>query len=155
MSDAHNYYKQCLEQNYTPEQAEEYTKKYFPDFIATPTPPLASNQLNATNASANDTGVWAIQTANNGLLFTKIAAFLMKAFSFGLAFPWANCMVIEKWANNVRIDGRGIRFTGCPSDLFKIWIKVFLLSMLTAGLYYLFVGRKAVAAYIDSHIKWA
>ena len=155
MSDAQNYYNQCLEQGHTPDKADEYTRQYFPDFArstAVSSPPQIPPALNEITESD---GVWTIQTANSGLLFIKFAAFLMKVFTLWIAAPWAECMVIEKWASHVRIDGRCIKFTGNASGLFTVWVKILLLSAITLGLYYLFVGRKAVAEYIDSHITWA
>ena len=155
MSDAQNYYNQCLEQGHSPDQAEEFTRQYFPDFALIDTANTLPPTVPVQSVIPEGNGVWSIQTANNGLLFTKLASFLMKLFSLGIAAPWAECMVIEKWASHVRIDGRSIKFTGNASGLFKVWIKVFLLSVITFGIYYLFIGRKAVAAYIDSHITWA
>ena len=100
-------------------------------------------------------GEWAVQTAEYGLFFTKLIALLMKVCTFGLALPWAECMVINKWASKVRIDGRAIKFTGTGGELFGVWLKVFLLSAVTLSLYYWFAGYKAVAKYVDSHLAWA
>jgi len=100
-------------------------------------------------------GEWAIQTANYGLFFTKLIAFLLTTVTLGFGLPWAKCMVMKKWANNVRIDGRRIKFTGTAGQLVGVWIKVFLLSLVTIGLYYLFAGYKAINKYIDAHITWA
>ena len=99
-------------------------------------------------------GEWKIQSAEYGLFFTKLLPFFITCFSFGFALPWAKCMVFDHWAKNVRIDGRRIRFTGNGSDLFGVWIKVFLLSFVTRSLYYWIIGYKAVARYIDSHLEW-
>jgi len=101
------------------------------------------------------TGEWKIQTANYGLFFTKVIAFLLTAVTLGFGLPWAKCMVMNKWANNVRIDGRRIKFTGTAGQLVGVWIKVFLLSVVTIGLYYIFAGYKAINKYIDANITWA
>ena len=74
--------------------------------------------------------------SNYGLFFTKVIAFLLTAVTLGFGLPWAKCMVMNKWANNVRIDGRRIQFTGTAGQLVGVWIKVFLLSVVTIGLYY-------------------
>ena len=100
-------------------------------------------------------GVWAIQTAEYGLFFTKLIGFFLKVLTLGFGFPWAKCMVLNKWATNVRIDGRAIKFTGTPSGLFGIWVKICVLSIVTLTLYYWFAGYKQVAKYVDSHITWA
>ena len=57
-------------------------------------------------------GGWAIQTADFGLFFTKILAALLTMITLGFGYPWAKTMVFSKWASNVRIDGRAIRYTG-------------------------------------------
>lgn len=103
----------------------------------------------------NNGGVWAIQTAEYGLFFTKLIGFFLKVLTLGFGFPWAKCMVLNKWATNVRIDGRSIKFTGTPSGLFGIWVKICVLSIVTLTLYYWFAGYKQVAKYVDSHITWA
>ena len=100
-------------------------------------------------------GVWAIQTAEYGLFFTKLLGFLLIGITLGFGLPWAKCMVINKWAKKVRIDGRSIRFTGTAMGLFGIWVKVCVLSIITLTLYYWFAGYKQVAKYVDSHITWA
>jgi uncharacterized membrane protein YjgN (DUF898 family) len=103
----------------------------------------------------NGGGDWAIQTAEYGLFFTKLIGLLLKVVTLGFGFPWAKCMVVNKWAKNVRLDGRAIKFTGTAGGLFGIWVKICILSILTLTLYYWFVGYKQVAKYIDSHITWA
>ena len=113
-----------------------------------PMEPMAQNHMSAG-------GVWAIQTADHGLFFTKLIAFFIKAFTIGFAMPWGACMVINKWCNNVRIDGRAIKFTGTPMGLFGIWMKVCALSIVTLTLYYWIAGKKQVAKYIDGHLEWA
>ena len=100
-------------------------------------------------------GEWKIQTAQYGLFPTKVIAFFLTLFTLGFAHPWAACMVISKWATNVKIDGRRIRFTGNGGELFGVWLKVFIFSALTLGLYYWIIGYKAVAKYIDSKLEWA
>lgn len=108
----------------------------------------------AASASSSG-GVWAIQTAEYGLFFTKLIGFLLTGITLGFGLPWAKCMVINKWTKKVRIDGRSIRFTGTPMGLFGIWVKVCVLSILTLTLYYWFAGYKQVAKYVDNNITWA
>ena len=111
------------------------------------TPPLQS----PTDTSPR----WVVQSAHYGMFFTKLGAFLIWVFTLGLGAPWASCMVINKWCSNVIIDGRRIRFYGTPIELFGIWLKVFVFSILTLTIYYWIWGYKAVAQYIDSHLHWA
>ena len=117
--------------------------------------PMMGAPAMATPMMAASGGDWAIQTAEYGMFFTKLLAFLLKVCTLGFGLPWAKCMVINKWCSNVRIDGRRIRFTGTPMGLFGIWVKICVLSIVTLTLYYWFAGYKQVAKYIDSHITWA
>lgn len=98
--------------------------------------------------------IWKIKMADKGLFFTKLGAFLLTILTLGIAKPWADSMVINKWASNLVIDGRTVRYSGTGMELFGIWIKVFLLSIVTIGIYYLFWGRNAVNKYIDSRLSW-
>ena len=122
--------------------------------------PIASQEpVQATTpmaqSSTHNGGVWAIQTAEYGLFFTKLIGFILTGITLGFGLPWAKCMAINKWSKKVRIDGRSIRFTGTPMGLFGIWVKVCVLSIITLTLYYWFAGYKQVAKYVDSHITWA
>jgi hypothetical protein len=178
MSDAQGYYDGLIAEGYTAEQATEYTAQHYPDFaaapavaapdqfaapppaMAAPPPAMAAPTTVVVQAApmavaAGGSGEWALQTANYGLFFTKLIGFLLTGITFGLALPWAKCMVVSKWADNVRLDGRRIRFTGSGGALFGIWVKVFLLTVVTLSIYYWFWGYKAVAKYIDAHIEWA
>ena len=125
--------------------------------VATPAAaePMMGAPAMATPMMAASGGDWAIQTAEYGMFFTKLLAFLLKVFTFGFGLPWAKCMVINKWCSNVRIDGRRIQFTGTPMGLFGIWVKICILSIVTLTLYYWFAGYKQVSKYIDAHITWA
>ena len=103
----------------------------------------------------NNGGVWAIQTAEYGLFFTKLIGFILTAITLGFGLPWAKCMFFNKWSSKVKIDGRSIKFTGTPMGLFGIWVKICVLSIVTLTLYYWFAGYKQVAKYVDSHLTWA
>lgn len=122
------------------------------DFGPMQTP--AMHAVPMTHAQPQAAG-WVLQQANFGLFFTKILAWLLTWITLGFGLPWAKCMVIDKWARNVRIEGRGIRFTGTGGALFGVWVKVCLLSIVTLTLYYWFAGYKAVAKYIDQNLQWA
>ncbi len=128
-----------------------------PAAVATPVAaePMMGAPAMATPVMAASGGDWAIQTAEYGMFFTKLLAFLLKVCTLGFGLPWAKCMVINKWCSNVRIDGRRIQFTGTPMGLFGIWVKICVLSIVTLTLYYWFAGYKQVSKYIDAHITWA
>jgi uncharacterized membrane protein YjgN (DUF898 family) len=98
---------------------------------------------------------WKIKMADKGLFFTKVAALLITILTLGIAKPWGDTMIIRKWASNLSIDGRAVTYNGTAIELFGIWIKVLLLTIITLGIYYLFWGRYAVDRYIDSRLSWA
>ena len=165
MTSAQQYYDGLVQQGHDAAMALSYTQQHYPDFSAeipapepTPQPmtvaPAAPVVANVT-AVAPSSGGWAIQTADFGLFFTKILAALLTMITFGFGYPWAKTMVFGKWASKVRIDGRSIRYTGTGVGLFGVWVKVFLLSIITIGIYYLFWGKKAVPKYVDAHLEWA
>ena len=99
--------------------------------------------------------IWKIKMADKGLFFTKIGALIIIILTLGIGKPWAETMVINKWTSNLNIDGRSVKYTGTAIQLFGIWIKILLLSVITLGIYYLFWGRYAVDRYVDSHLSWA
>ena len=120
------------------------------------TPAVAVQPMQAMGQMPMNTGGdWAIQTAEYGLFFTKLIGFLLTGITLGFGLPWAKCMVINKWAKKVRIDGRPIQFTGTPMGLFGIWIKICVFSIITLTLYYWLAGYKKVAQYVDNNITWA
>ena len=98
---------------------------------------------------------WKIKMADKGLFFTKIGALLLTILTLGIGKPRAETMVIKKWTSNLSIDGRSVRYSGTAIELFGIWIKILILTVITLGIYYLFWGRYAVDRYIDSHLSWA
>ena len=163
MDEAQRCYESLLSQGYTPESAKSYTRQHFPrfgtDVTAESHPPrilpvVGSDAQVRGGGAVAQRGDWSLQTADYGLFFTKIFAWMITVFTLGFAYPWAKCMVFNKWAENVRIDGRRIKFTGNGGEFLEVWVKIFLLSSITCGLYYFFVGYKEVPKYVDSKIEW-
>lgn len=73
-------------------------------------------------------------------LGTGILAFLITVFSAGLCYPFAR-VLLERWkAKYATIDGRKVIFKGTGWGLFGLWIKWFVLSVVTFGIYTLWVG---------------
>ena len=128
--------------------AEEMPAATTPEAAVQPMQAMGQMPMNAG-------GDWAIQTAEYGLFFTKLIGLILTAITLGFGLPWAKCMVINKWAKKVRIDGRPIKFTGTPMGLFGIWIKICVFSIITLSLYYWLAGYKQVAKYVDNNISWA
>lgn len=69
------------------------------------------------------------------LIGWRILGWIITFISFGLLFPWATCMVYAWETSHTVIDGRRLRFDGNGGELFLNWIKWFLLTLLTLGIY--------------------
>ena len=63
-----------------------------------------------------------------------LAAFII-GFTFGLATPWAVCFMQNWKTRHTVIDGQRLYFDGTGSQLFGNWIKWFLLTIITLGIY--------------------
>ncbi|MDR3263556.1 MAG: DUF898 family protein [Clostridiales bacterium] len=76
------------------------------------------------------------------LIATKIIRSIIVIFTLGLAYPWA-VVYYQKWvANHTIIDGQRQVFTGTGGQLFGQYIKWLLLSVVTFGIYSLWLGIK-------------
>jgi uncharacterized membrane protein YjgN (DUF898 family) len=74
------------------------------------------------------------------LIGTSLLGFFITFFTFGVCYPWAICMVFGWIINHTVIEGKRLKFTGSAMDLFGHWIKWFLLSIITLGIYGFWVG---------------
>jgi uncharacterized membrane protein YjgN (DUF898 family) len=73
-----------------------------------------------------------------GVLDTVIAIFiagLISGCSLGIAMPWAVAHLVKYFYEHTEIDGKQLVFEGNPSALFKDYIKWFLLTCVTFGIY--------------------
>ena len=115
------------------------------------------NTPQAMQAAAPTSGNWKILMAESGMgmFFLKIGLFLINLITLFLAVPWTTVMYYNAWANNALIDGRKIKFTGNAGSFFMVWLKTLFLSVLTLGLYWIFVGKKNTARWVDSNLAWA
>lgn len=63
-------------------------------------------------------------------------------FTFGIATPWAVCMYQSWRVKNTVIDGHQLTFDGNGTQLFAHYIKWFLLTLVTFGIYGLWLSLK-------------
>ncbi len=71
-----------------------------------------------------------------------IAQVLMIVFTLGIGTPWAVCMK-EKWvAEHTVLNGCQLGFDGTGGQLFGSFIKWFLLSIVTLGIYLFWLSIK-------------
>ncbi len=57
-------------------------------------------------------------------------------FTLGFATPWAICRTYRWRTNHSIINGVRLSFKGTGGSLFLHWIKWFLLTIITLGIYY-------------------
>ncbi|MCU1674589.1 MAG: hypothetical protein JWN77_2702 [Frankiales bacterium] len=75
-------------------------------------------------------------------LGTAVLAFLITVLTVGICYPFA-LVLRERWrAKNSHIDGQQLAFNGSAVGLFGLWIKWFLLSVITLGIYLFWVGPR-------------
>lgn len=78
-------------------------------------------------------------------LGTAILGALITVFTLGICYPFA-LVLTERWkAKHTFIDGQQLVFTGSGVGLFGLWIKWFLLSVITAGIYLFWVAPRLQA----------
>lgn len=74
------------------------------------------------------------------LIGWSIVAFLITAFTFGICYPWALCLLYGWKVEHTVIEGKRLKFDGTGMQLFGNWIKWFLFCVITLGIYSLWVG---------------
>ena len=55
--------------------------------------------------------------------------------TLGIATPWAVCMMQNWEIKHTVVDGQHLYFDGTGAQLFGYWIKWFLLTIITFGIY--------------------
>ena len=105
----------------------------------------------------NQKNQWCVIRAESGfaLWFLGWIFWFVNRMTLGLAYPFTTVAYYQQWASNVKIDGRRLKFTGTAGNLFGVWISTFILSVLTLGLYWIFIGKGNMARWIDNHLMWA
>lgn len=89
-----------------------------------PVPPVSS----VVNKSTWDGSV--LDTVVN-----SIVASLIMSLTCGIATPWAICYMMKFVIGHAVVEGKRLRFVGKGGSLFGNWIKWFLLTMITCGIY--------------------
>jgi uncharacterized membrane protein YjgN (DUF898 family) len=81
---------------------------------------------------------------------TCLLAILVTIFTLGIAYPFA-LVLIQRWkAKHTIVKGFRLKFTGTGIGLFGQWIKWFLLTLITFGIYGFWVAPK-LAKWIVEH----
>lgn len=72
----------------------------------------------------------------------SLAASLLITVTCGIATPWAICFLYRFVIGHVTVDNKRLRFDGTGGDLFVQWLKWFLLTVITCGIYSFWVTPK-------------
>ena len=81
----------------------------------------------------------------------SIVASLIISFTCGIATPWAICYMMKFVIEHTVIDGKRLSFDGNGGQLFGNWIKWFLLTCITCGIYSFWVTPR-LYQWIAKHI---
>ena len=100
-----------------------------------PDEPATAPRRRASRGGASGGGSFVFDGGAADFLGTAILAWLLTVFTLGFGYPWALCMIQGWKAHHTLIDGRRLRFVGGGGGLFGLWIKWFLLCMITFGIY--------------------
>lgn len=73
------------------------------------------------------------------LIGWKLLSFLITIISFGIAAPWGACMIYSYQINHTVYNGKRLKFEGTGGELFVNIFKWVLLSIITLGIYVLFI----------------
>lgn len=83
-----------------------------------------------------------------------IVAIAITTITFGIALPWAIC-ILETWkAENTILEGHRLKFDGTGMGLFGNWIKWWFFSVITLGIYALWIPIK-IEQWRVSHTHFA
>ena len=125
------------------------------DVGSNPSPRQTTSQHSASGAIEKNQ--WKIVRAETGfgLWLLSVIFWFVNRLSLGLLVPYTTVMYYQQWASNVIIDGRRLRFTGTAGSLLGVWLSTLILSIITLGLYWIFIGKGNVARWVDSNLSWA
>jgi hypothetical protein len=79
-----------------------------------------------------------------GYLGISILAFLIIVCTLGLLAPFGMVLRYRWRAEHTLLDGHRVRFTGSATGLFGTWIKMWLLCLVTMGIYGFWVAPRLI-----------
>ena len=87
------------------------------------------------------------------LIGWKLLSFLITIVTLGIAAPWGACMIYSYKINHTVYNGKRLKFEGTGGDLFVNIFKWVLLSIITLGIYTLFIPVRKTK-WVISHIHF-
>ncbi|MDR1904250.1 MAG: DUF898 domain-containing protein [Treponema sp.] len=86
---------------------------------------------------------------------TKVVAFLIGSLTLGIGVPWA-VAYRQRWlTSKTVVEGKRLKFDGTGGQLFGNYIKWFLLSIITLGIYGVFFLPVRLQQWIAKHTLFA
>lgn len=85
-----------------------------------------------------------------GLIGINILQTLIIIFTLAIGTPWAVCLKYRWVTEHTIIDGKKLTFDGTGGQLFGSYIKWFLLTIITIGIYGLWVPLK-IKGWVTKH----
>ena len=82
---------------------------------------------------------------------TSLVAVLLTLFTLGIAYPWALVYRLKWVVSHEVIEGKRLRFDGTGMQLFGNWIKWWLLSIITLGIFGIFFLPVRVKQWESKH----
>ena len=76
------------------------------------------------------------------LIGWRLLAFLITIVTLGIAAPWGSCMLYSYQIKHTVYNGKRLKFEGTGGDLFVNKFKWALLTIITLGIYALFIPIK-------------
>lgn len=87
------------------------------------------------------------------LIGWRLLSYLISIATLGIATPWGTCMLYAYKVNHTVYNGKRLKFEGNGGDLFINIFKWILLSIITLGVYTLFIPIKKTK-WVISHIHF-
>lgn len=70
-----------------------------------------------------------------GYLGWSVLGWLISIVTYGIAYPWAFCMIQRYYINHSIVEGKRLHFDGTGGEMFRNWVKWVFLCIVTLGIY--------------------
>ena len=70
------------------------------------------------------------------MALVRVTVGALNTLTFGWLYPLLKHWEITEWCRRIRVDGRHVRFHGSSAALGALWVRVWVLSLVTFGVYW-------------------